>query len=246
MPKQHTIRIRGISVRYLDIGQGDPLIFFHGSGLDARSHLPLLEILSKHYRVIAPDLPGFGRSETPEKDWSLREYGQFFHEFLEKIKITKPILLGFSLGGGVALDLASRTRNISKVIAIDPAAIPLSLPFRTLVFKAVTESMHVSDIKSSAKLSYRIILNLLRNPFRTPGAYRNIRTSLEHGCGKPESISAPALILWGTEDWILPPEHGKLLHKKIPHATLEYVRGHHNWCIFEPERAARRIREFLS
>lgn len=69
---------QGNWVRFLEAGKGPTIIFLQGGGVRASTYAPLLKELAKNYRVIAPDLPGFGGSSTPDNIWGLIDYADFF------------------------------------------------------------------------------------------------------------------------------------------------------------------------
>src|SRR5690242_12906249 len=81
-----------------------PLVILHGWGLSAERFGPLMEELKKqHMRVYAPDFPGFGKAEMPDKPWHLADYVGFLHDYLRRQKLGKVVFIGHSFGGRVAL-----------------------------------------------------------------------------------------------------------------------------------------------
>lgn len=95
---------------FIEEGQGPPLLLLHGNGADAALYLPLLELLAPHFRVLMPDLPGFGRSPARER-WSMAGYMGELERFINS-RIRAPyVLMGHSLGGYLAYQLLIRRRT---------------------------------------------------------------------------------------------------------------------------------------
>lgn len=129
------IEVRGTRIRLLRGGNGPPLIFPHG----ASGHvgwLPFLERLSENFDVLAPEHPGFGRSDDPV--WLDRPsaLGYFYLDLIDALKLDHVHLVGTSLGGWIAVELAvrntSRLASLTLVCAVGTAAngAPLDDMFR--------------------------------------------------------------------------------------------------------------------
>lgn len=102
---------------FIEAGQGPPLLLLHGNGADAALYLPLLEYLAPHFRVLMPDLPGFGRSPAREH-WNMSAYLAGVERFINS-RIRAPyVLMGHSMGGFVAYQLLIRRRTQAVTRAI--------------------------------------------------------------------------------------------------------------------------------
>ena len=95
----------GANMHYVDEGQGPPVVLLHGSPGSSRDFLALGPALAARHRVVAPDLPGFGASSHSVPDYSIRAHALYVLEMLETLGIERVHLLGFSMGGGVALEI---------------------------------------------------------------------------------------------------------------------------------------------
>src|SRR3990172_3390800 len=89
-----------IIIRYYELGHGEDLLFFHGAGLSALSYKENLEFLSKSFHVIAPDIPGFGKSGMPPPNFDFSKSAAHFKKFISHLRLKKYILVGYSFGGG--------------------------------------------------------------------------------------------------------------------------------------------------
>src|SRR3989338_3441985 len=103
-----------ISIKYFQKGAGQVILFLHGGGVRALTCLKILNPLSENYNVIAPDIPCFGESSVPDEIWGLEEYADFFDKFIDFLGINDIIVIGHSLGGGIALNLATKNRSVQK------------------------------------------------------------------------------------------------------------------------------------
>ncbi|MBT9548642.1 MAG: alpha/beta hydrolase [Candidatus Sericytochromatia bacterium] len=104
-------------IHYLEQGQGSPLLLLHGNGADAKLYLPLIQTLARHFRVVAPDLPGFGRSPARESRQMARYIAEL--ELFINRKLRQPyLLMGHSMGGYLAYQLMLRKRTMPITRAV--------------------------------------------------------------------------------------------------------------------------------
>ena len=82
------IQINGLNINYKTIGNGKiPIVLLHGWGMDSEKYAELIKILNIKYsrfKILVPDLPGFGKSEEPRENWKLDDYVEFVDEFIKK------------------------------------------------------------------------------------------------------------------------------------------------------------------
>ncbi len=104
---QHQVTIAGARLAYREAGSGPTLLFLHGAG-GADSALPFLLPLTERFRVLVPDHPGFGRSDEPAWLEDVHDLAYAYLDFLETLQLERVHLLGTSLGGWVALEVAVR------------------------------------------------------------------------------------------------------------------------------------------
>jgi len=95
-----------------------PVLLVHGSPGSSEVLQKLAELLAPRFRVIVPDLPGFGASTRDLPDYSFRAHGEYLIELLDALYVPKAQLIGFSMGGGVVLSVAHLTPG--RVAAITP------------------------------------------------------------------------------------------------------------------------------
>src|SRR5438045_176580 len=93
---KQTITTNNQQVTYYKFGHGKPLLFLHGGRVRALTFRKLLQHLAQEYTVIAPDIPGYGDSETPKGVWSFTDYAAFFDAFLRDLDLEKVTVMGYS------------------------------------------------------------------------------------------------------------------------------------------------------
>ncbi|HEX9235969.1 MAG TPA: alpha/beta fold hydrolase, partial [Actinomycetota bacterium] len=103
-PRWGRIAAGDLSTSYLEAGTGPPVILLHGLGATNASFLPTLTALAAEYRVIAPDLPGFGDSSKPFARYNARFFGRWLFAFMDALGIGRAHLVGNSMGGRVAIE----------------------------------------------------------------------------------------------------------------------------------------------
>jgi pimeloyl-ACP methyl ester carboxylesterase len=97
----------GQSIHYLQRGRGEPLLLVHGLGCSGADWALQVAALEPHYRIIVPDLPGSGHSAPPRDQYTIAGFAVAMWKLMDHLKIARPNIVGFSLGGAVALEMAA-------------------------------------------------------------------------------------------------------------------------------------------
>ncbi len=223
--------MRGTSVRVLSGGKGEPLVFLHGAG-GAGIWLPVHDRLAQRYRVIAPVCPGFGG--TPRPEWLDRIDDVTLHhaDLLDALDIAQARVLGVSIGGWMAADLAARyPERVSKMVlvgasglSVPEAPIPdiFAMPMESvlpLLFEDLSAALsllpgNMDQAFIEAQLRERAtVAHLAWNPyFHDPKLPRRLAR-----------VKAPTLLVWGEKDRFTPLAHGRAYARLIPGARLEVI-----------------------
>ncbi|HEX3397531.1 MAG TPA: alpha/beta hydrolase [Steroidobacteraceae bacterium] len=96
-----------LSIHYLERGRGEPLLLIHGLGGSGADWAFQVAALEHRFRVIVPDLPGSGHSLPPRSEYTIAGFASALWKLIDHLKIARPNIVGFSLGGAVALEMAS-------------------------------------------------------------------------------------------------------------------------------------------
>ena len=128
------IKINEVNVNYIQYGEGKDILLLHGWGQNIEMMKPVGDNFSDKYRITILDFPGFGQSEEPSSPWTIELYSLMLEEFTEKLKIKKPIMIGHSFGGRVAIRFSARN-PIEKLILFGSPCIRIKeeLPFHVKV-----------------------------------------------------------------------------------------------------------------
>ncbi len=115
--------VEGQQLFYLKQGQGQPVVMIHGFPTSSYTWRHVIPRLSGNYEVYAPDLPGYGKSDLgPEADRGIAAQSYYLNEWMESLGISRAILVGQGIGGGVALQIAVRYPDkVAGLILINPA-----------------------------------------------------------------------------------------------------------------------------
>src|SRR5262245_34907734 len=122
------MQIGKLRVCHVDLGRGEPVLLIHGLGGSIESWAHNIEELARNFRIIAVDLPGFGLSDKPRMIYTIRLYREFITQFLKHMRLDRVSIVGSSLGGQVAAEVAINHPSIvKKLVLISPAgALPRS------------------------------------------------------------------------------------------------------------------------
>lgn len=233
----------GLRIHYLDKGEGTPVVLIHGYTSSTYTWKDQFDELSKKYRVIAVDLKGFGFSDKPDGDYSRRAQGEVVASLLDRLQIPRAWLVGNSMGGETALNVAvAHPDKVLGLVLIDSAGIKvqgrtslapwyLQMPVlgRLLTALALTSDQLVraglekSFFDDSKVTDERV--NAYYQPLKTQGGQLSAtRARAQFELFPIEDripgIKVPTLIIWGAEDALIPLEAGRKLNELISGSKL--------------------------
>ena len=225
------ITVNGCAVEMLQGGTGATLLFLHGAG-GMKAGAPYLDELAKRFQVVAPSHPGFGQSDTP--DWldNMSDMTYFYLDLMEQLDLRDVHLVGNSLGGWLAAEIAVRNSDRLKTLTlVSPAGlrvvgVPMGDIFLWSPEDRVRNTMYdqkLADQRLAANVSDEEAETNLKNHFTTAKLAWSPRfhnPDLEKWLHR---IRIPTMILWGDSDKIFPPAHGEAYHAAIPGSQLRIV-----------------------
>lgn len=226
------ITLNNQEIYYQKLGSGNDLILLHGWKQDVSSFHNISEILKKHFTLWLIDLPGFGRSENPKQDFTVEDYANLVYEFIKANKISKPILLGHSVGGRIGIVLSAKyPESISKLILEDSAGIrPKKGLISFLIYSlAKTFRFLVPNIFGIKNLLRYKFYKSRESDYLTAGKLKGTLTNIlkEDLSVYLSKIKNPTLIIWGSNDpnQESSPRNARIMYKKIPFSKLEFIEG---------------------
>ena len=233
--------VSGYGIRYLEYDPSNSkkiLILLHGIGASAERWSRVISPLSKYYRVIAPDIIGFGYSDKPTVEYSMDFFLDFFDEFLGNLKVDKANIAGSSFGGHLATEFAIRSgRRVEKLILASPAGMMrTSTPTLDGYIMAALYPTFENAAKAFREMAHdpevvkEDVVTDFVNRMRLPNAkYAFMSTLLGMRYAPPlkgriGNIMCPTLIMWGESDRMIPVQHSKE-YKEIPDSEILVIRG---------------------
>jgi pimeloyl-ACP methyl ester carboxylesterase len=271
------VTVQGLKIRYWDVGPGagaETILLVHGLGASIETWVANVEPLGRHYRVLALDLPGFGRSAKTGFTFSTGFVTEIVTTFLDQVSAPKVHLVGNSMGGLVALNVAlAHPQRIDRLVLADSAGLGRelafvarlgSLPFLdrfpvpawaiTILVRWVLSRLLSNAATLPAVLVDRWI-ELESLPGSTAALLRAARVGIDLG-GQRQSVilldrlkelAMPTLIVWGTADPLIPVAHAEAAHRRIVGSRVElFPDRRHCPPLEEPARFNELLLEFLS
>ena len=252
----NTVEIQDLPVFYRDKGQGTPILILHGWGSKSDTWLKVQEkLVNAGFRVIIPDLPGFGQTPQPPRVWSIKDYCEFIHEFIHKLNVNKFTLAGHSFGGRISLAYCVRyPEDLDKLILIATAGIKRYKQCKIKIFLFLTKIgnavFSVPLLKYIKPLAREAVYKLAREHDYEKASFRMqeiMRSILEEDLRKVlPSINKKTLILWGGKDKMTPINDARILNAEIQNSHLYIFSNQpHALQLAIPNELASRMANFL-
>ncbi|MEO8202657.1 MAG: alpha/beta hydrolase [Betaproteobacteria bacterium] len=232
----------GVAYAYLEGGKGEPLILLHGFGANKDSFTRAARYLTPHYRVVIPDLIGFGESSRPPgADYSPAAQAARLHQFALALGIKRVHLGGNSMGGHIALAYAAlHSTEVASLWLLDPGGVR-SAPPSELAREAVATGRNRLLVQDENDFVELFAMTMHRPPFiprpilRALAEERIANYELERAIlaqvaadsieARVTGLATPALIVWGEEDRMLRVEAAHILHKLLPNSHVVIMPG---------------------
>ncbi len=258
MPK---IRVRDIEMYYKETGQGTPLLLIHGLGSSARDWERQIPYFSKNYRVITYDVRGHGQTDKPAGPYGIPLFAQDTAEFMKILNIESAHVVGISMGGMIALQLAvNAPERIRSLVVVNTGAELIVRSFRE--FLMVLQRKLIVRLLGMQKMGEILSGRLFPDPEHEelrkifvehwaendPRAYRDSMQALLGWSvtDKLGFIPCPTLIVSADNDYT-PVEVKEAIVAKMPNAKLVVIpNSHHAVPVERPEEFNRIVGEFLA
>lgn len=251
--QQHDVEINGAVLHYEMSGTGRPLVLMHGWGCDRTTVRSIAAVAAATHTVYNIDFPGFGLSPEPADVWDVYAYADLVEAFIASQNIERPVLVGHSFGGRVAIILASRM-TVDKVVLVDAAGVkprrPLSYYYKVYSFKAAKALMKL--VLGSEGASRRIErMRARRGSSDYAQASPKMRAIMSKVVNQDLTallphISAPTLLIWGENDTATPMADARKMNSLLPDSGLVSFPGCGHYSFLDnPVRFAAVLKSFL-
>ncbi len=269
--ERRTVKVHGHEIAYRTGGSGPVVLLIHGMAGSSASWKPVLEDLAPHMTYVAPDLPGHGHSDKPRGDYSLGAQAGILRDLLVALGHDRATIVGQSLGGGIAMQLAyqhpERCERLVLVCAgglgqeVMPVLRALSAPGVEFVLPVAFQPFVRTGVETVAGWAGKVGLRPAPATVEMWRAYTSLidadtRTAFLHTLRsvvdtKGQRVSArdrlylahevPTLIIWGEDDPIIPVSHAYEAHEAMPDSRLEVMAGLGHFPHCEDPRAFARV-----
>jgi pimeloyl-ACP methyl ester carboxylesterase len=256
-PREQTISVGGIAVHAWVGGRGQPLVVLHGAGGN-RGFTRWPRLMAEHFTVWAPTHPGFGHSG--DADWmeGVDDLARFYLWFIDAVGLERPHVLGHSIGGWTAAEMATMSpRALGKLILVAPAGLKPEQGEVLDVFYHSPAKLRDMTVHDPATVpEWQELFGRPPTPVELELAERNREMTARlawkpymHNPRLPHvlpRVANPTLIVWGREDRIVPAVCGAQYQRLLPNSTLTVLeRCGHLPPLEQPETLARLALEFL-
>ena len=270
------IELHGHTVGFQAAGEGPLLLLLHGITSTSDCWRDVMPKLAERYTVIAPDLLGHGRSAKPRGDYSLGAYAAGVRDLLAVLGFDRGTVVGHSLGGGVALQFSylfpERVERMALISSgglgkeVHPALRAATLPGSEWVLPLMASEFTVNAGHAVRKVTERLGIDVPPDIGEFARGYASLvhegaRNAFLHTMrsvidAEGQRVSAldrlyladqiPTLIMWGTDDPVIPVEHGRNAHRIVKHSRYVELEGSGHWPMLDaPERFIEELTGFI-
>ena len=256
--QEETISVAGLDTQVFSGGSGEPLLVLHGAGGNP-GWMPYCEALAAHFRVIAPSHPGFGASDRPDWMERVHDLAYFYRWFMEEQGLGPLRVVGFSMGGWLAAEMAAMCPALlSRMVLVGAAGMKPHAAEIADIFLLTSEEVNALRFYDAAQVpDYDALFGQEPTPeARQTAAWDREMAALltwkpyMHNPKMPHlmaQVKLPTLIVWGKQDAIVPVECGELYQQAIPGAGLTVIdRCGHSPQVERPDAFLAAVLPFLT
>lgn len=227
--KNEKVSLQGVDVEIARKGSGTPFLLLHGGGGSVIDQ-PFTDELAKKFEIIAPTHPGFDGTKVPDHFDGMDDLKYLYLDLLDALDIIDAVVLGISMGGWLAAELASTScARFSKLILVDAVGVKIGGPtdrdiadvfgmppqdVAKLMWHNPANARNMAELSDEALQA--IAANRIALGLYTWEPYMH-NPKLRH---RLHRVSVPTLLLWGASDGLVTPEYGKAYADLIPGAKF--------------------------
>ena len=229
-------KIDGISVNYIDEGEGETVLLLHGWGANITLYQSIVDTLKQGRRVLALDMPGFGKTPEPERPWCVDDYVDFVLKFILSFNLEKISVVVHSFGGRVFFKMNAKENlpfTIERAVLIDSAGI---LPKKTVGQKVSLRCYKIGRAFMSTKVMHFLYPDAVEDMRRKRGSsdYNSATPLMRDTLVKVVNedleplihlVKCPTLLIWDDLDTATPIEDARRMEELIADAGLVVCEG---------------------
>jgi pimeloyl-ACP methyl ester carboxylesterase len=241
-----TVETQHVPVQYVEAGSGEPLLFLHGAG-GLTEEDPFVAKLAERFHVYAPFLPGYGESEEAPSLRDMLDITLHTWDVAEKLGLKDPVLVGHSMGGMIAAEMAAiQPNDVTRLALICPAGLwiedhPIADIFSTLPFEMPALLFHDATAGAAMMTAGRDVSDpnflqtyLVTNARQLGMAGRILFPIPERGLSERlYRVKAKTILVWGDSDKLIPPVYAQEFKRKIAGSQLVSIPEAGHMVIFE-------------
>ena len=219
------IKVKNVLVNYIQYGEGKDILLLHGWGQNIEMMKMLGDNFSDRFRITILDFPGFGLSEEPSESWTIKDFADMLDEFVKELDIKKPIIMGHSFGGRVAIRY-SADHVVEKIVLFGSPCVreERELPLSVKILKGIKKLPGMDKIGEFAKnyigsRDYKAASPIMRQTL--------VDVVNEDLSKYAKEIDCPTLLIWGENDTEAPVEDARILEGIMVDAALIVLPGTH-------------------
>lgn len=246
--------VDNLLINYQDHGTGKVILFLHGwTEAAQQSFQQLSQVFAKDYRVLLPDLPGFGQSTMPPENWGVPEYGMFVQKFLEKLEVKPDIIIAHSNGGTIALyAVGNRLIAPQKLVLLGSAGIREKAKLKKNLLRVAAKPVkaallpfpHLFQERLKKRIYGKLGSDLYVMENMKPIFNRVVSYDIQ---AEAKKVTQPTLLIYGSDDSSTPVSFGELFAGVMPSARLEVVpRAGHYVHLDQLQKVLELIEDFLA
>ncbi|MGW6724693.1 alpha/beta fold hydrolase [Nocardia sp. NPDC055029] len=260
-----TVQVGNCEVYFNEFGTGPAVVLLHGGGPGATglsNYSRNIDVLAKNFRVIVPDMPGYGRSSKwVDQSDPFGYLARVLGEFLDVVEVDSADLIGNSYGGAAALRLAmDRPEKVGRLILMGPGGVgssralptqglqellnyyPGSGPSREKIIRFIRECLVYDGSTVPNDLieeRYRASIDpevIAHPPLRRPSGLFALRTLVRMDFTRDsrlKKVEHPTLVVWGADDKVNRPSGGRALAEAMPNCDLYLIARTGHWAQWE-------------
>ena len=258
---EKSIKINNNKIRYLEGGNSENiLLLLHGLGASAERWEYVIPLFAKKFRVIVPDIIGFGYSDKPMVDYTIDYFTEFIYKFVTKIGINELNIIGSSFGGQIATEfIINHNVSVKKLVLVSPSGTmkhstpALDAYISAALYPNNDSALNAFQVMSGRKKINEKIVSGFMERMQLPNAKRAFMSTLleltnsEITIKKLKLITIPTLIVWGENDPVIPIKYAQSFVSAINDCRFYKMVGcGHTPYVEKPEKFFEIMSNFLN